>query len=189
MSRTKRFVEVKGGSSNQSMDFVVSRLTALFPFADSKDLEVAVFMDEDRNPEYCYHIFYSSTRSSQQLILMNLLNKTYAVDLGMCPMELAQGSIVKVGGISKHCFEGTLRRNGITMPWIKRNHAAISKKGQKNQKRRKVKKEKRCYQCQNKKSKFAELRLCGGCEQVRYCSRQCQKVSWNNLHRYECEFN
>ena len=181
MSRTKRFIEVKD-------DRLFLSSMALMPFIDVNDAAVAVFVDEGRNPAYCYHLLYSSTGSSQQLFLTNILTETYTIDLGMFPLEILQGSIVRVGGISKHCFEGMLRRDGIAIPWISRNDAAISGSGPKSQKQRSCKKEKRCYLCQSKKSECAELRLCSGCEQVRYCSRQCQKVSWKNQHRYECEF-
>ena len=45
-----------------------------------------------------------------------------------------------------------------------------------------------CYQCHVMRSECAELRWCRGCQQVRYCSRRCQKVSWKNQHRHECKF-
>ena len=42
--------------------------------------------------------------------------------------------------------------------------------------------------CNNCKMKNINTRLkaCRGCQRVYYCSRSCQKNSWNNTHRFEC---
>ena len=42
------------------------------------------------------------------------------------------------------------------------------------------------FKCDNCRVHFKKLKLCKGCRNVRYCSRECQKISWNNVHRYHC---
>lgn len=51
----------------------------------------------------------------------------------------------------------------------------------------KTERNKRCYECSVENSKSVELRLCGRCQSVRYCSRYCQKISWNFKHRDYCK--
>eukprot|EP01084_Bolivina_argentea_P316881 549367_1 len=41
-----------------------------------------------------------------------------------------------------------------------------------------------CLKCNRKNG--VKLRRCSRCRKVFYCSKQCQKISWNNYHRYEC---
>lgn len=40
--------------------------------------------------------------------------------------------------------------------------------------------------CDNCKVVFEKLKTCKQCKNVRYCSRECQKISWKYIHRYEC---
>lgn len=42
----------------------------------------------------------------------------------------------------------------------------------------------RCMQC---KTDTDKLRACGGCGKVVYCSKLCQKISWNEEHRLICD--
>ncbi|GAB4820516.1 hypothetical protein N2152v2_007562 [Parachlorella kessleri] len=42
--------------------------------------------------------------------------------------------------------------------------------------------------CTNCGFSAAHLRLCGGCQQVQYCSRSCQKADWAQ-HKSECKAN
>eukprot|EP01084_Bolivina_argentea_P259471 437811_1 len=41
----------------------------------------------------------------------------------------------------------------------------------------------RCTNSQNNNQKF---KLCSGCKMTYYCSKSCQKRSWNIRHRTEC---
>ena len=41
--------------------------------------------------------------------------------------------------------------------------------------------------CDNCKVSFEKLRKCRRCQNVRYCSRECQKISWKYVHRYHCK--
>ena len=34
----------------------------------------------------------------------------------------------------------------------------------------------------------AKLSKCGGCQQIQYCSRECQRFDWRNFHKHECPF-
>ncbi|XP_072014959.1 histone-lysine N-methyltransferase SMYD3-like [Amphiura filiformis] len=42
----------------------------------------------------------------------------------------------------------------------------------------------RCENCLQKREK---LKVCGGCNEVRYCSKKCQSVGWID-HQYECRY-
>lgn len=170
-SNTKRSVTVKNGSGNLSVAFNAVR--QWIPCANTDDIAAALFVDMDRDKSpYCYHLFYSYSGSFEQLTLLNVSNEPYTLDLGIAPMEMPPGDMLTITGMSKMCFEAVLRKEGIAMPWLKGD----------------VKTEKCCYRCQVRNSQFVELRLCGGCELVRYCSRRCQKISWKHQHRYECTF-
>ena len=41
--------------------------------------------------------------------------------------------------------------------------------------------------CDNCGVSFEMLRMCKRCKNVRYCSRECQKISWKYIHRYQCK--
>jgi hypothetical protein len=41
-----------------------------------------------------------------------------------------------------------------------------------------------CYECLLEER---NLKICTGCKIVRYCSKDCQKKSWKDLHRLECK--
>eukprot|EP01084_Bolivina_argentea_P141747 249062_1 len=47
-------------------------------------------------------------------------------------------------------------------------------------------KRKQCRQCSARNGKFIKLKVCSQCQMVFYCSRKCQKISWNNMHRNKC---
>eukprot|EP01084_Bolivina_argentea_P241036 404755_1 len=49
-----------------------------------------------------------------------------------------------------------------------------------------LKRKKECHQCYRRNSNCATLRLCSRCRKVYYCSKYCQKQSWNTKHRYQC---
>jgi len=40
-----------------------------------------------------------------------------------------------------------------------------------------------CAQCGNPNN----LRLCTGCKKRYYCSKECQKIHWKELHKFQCE--
>eukprot|EP01084_Bolivina_argentea_P165217 287063_1 len=66
------------------------------------------------------------------------------------------------------------------------NGNIIDYHAKKQQKHRK----KQCEYCKILKSTndSIELRLCSKCKHTRYCSRKCQKKSWNTQHRYLCKY-
>ena len=37
------------------------------------------------------------------------------------------------------------------------------------------------------KAGVAKLSKCGGCQQIQYCSRECQRFDWRNFHKHECQ--
>ncbi|KAI0042525.1 hypothetical protein FA95DRAFT_1564258 [Auriscalpium vulgare] len=43
-----------------------------------------------------------------------------------------------------------------------------------------------CDNCEKNESKHA-LKWCAGCRSVFYCSKECQKVHWQMIHRVQCE--
>merc|ERR1712228_159888 len=48
---------------------------------------------------------------------------------------------------------------------------------------KKRKRKKKCAECNVKNIK---LMICSGCKHILYCSRKCQKRSWNKQHRHFC---
>ncbi|GAQ85732.1 hypothetical protein KFL_002510090 [Klebsormidium nitens] len=41
--------------------------------------------------------------------------------------------------------------------------------------------------CWNCRQKVSPLMKCANCQDVKYCSKECQKESWNKGHKFECE--
>eukprot|EP01084_Bolivina_argentea_P152752 266395_1 len=52
--------------------------------------------------------------------------------------------------------------------------------------RKSRKKYKYCGLCKVKNRKKNRLKMCSGCRNIYYCSRHCQKISWNKVHRLCC---
>ena len=96
------------------------------------------------------------------------------IDTGMGKIELKPGDVIASRGFGLWNYECVMESKGVSMPWLESGKS-------------KNKKKKRCHQC--KKCKSVKLRKCSGCQNVRYCSRKCQKISWNSEHRHDCKCN
>lgn len=45
----------------------------------------------------------------------------------------------------------------------------------------------KCAACGKLEGKRGQWKKCGGCGLVHYCSRDCQKLDWKAIHKYECQ--
>ncbi len=157
------------------------------------NVEVAVLIDVDKSTPY-YAIVYKNTGNPKAIHLLNPSSNISLLKFSNTTfdIQLKPGSLITLDHKAKIGYEGYLNNIGITkLPWLWTtfmNKSEIKRKERlerrKKQKRRK--KIKRCYGCKIKKSDTMRLRLCSKCKTVRYCSRHCQKKSWNKVHRYFC---
>lgn len=141
--------------------------------------DFAMIMYEDKNQMNCVcPVVYSSSGSFDEIIIWNWSANNTTIDLEIFALPLSPNScnILEYGGLSRILFDNGLLQAGAEIPW-KISEIPWRKKRVKKQ----------CHHCGAVNSKEVQLRVCGGCKNVRYCTRRCQKQSWNSKHRISCK--
>ena len=163
---------------NKATKFLTLRCAGLFGF-DPPNVKVAVLINRRKHIAY-YHVIYKNNGNPQEIYLLNTSGKALTLNCGIGCIPFESGSMTSMGGFGKLGYEGYLAQIGIQMPWK-------WKKEDQEHVQEDEKEEKQCGHCKIKRSKTVQLRLCSRCKQTRYCSRECQKKSWKQSHRYLCE--
>ena len=155
------------------------------------NIEIAVLMDWTRKIFYYTVVYENSKNGNPDVIyLSNVTGRTLKLNCEMFCVSITDLGLTVMSGLSKWGHEGYLKDIGIKIPWIKNNVVNVSEHNEKKMKRKRKRKKRRrkhCEYCKINKSDTIELRLCARCKTVRYCSRRCQKKSWNRVHKHLCE--
>eukprot|EP01084_Bolivina_argentea_P291801 501557_1 len=127
--------------------------------------------------EYNRHqmTFFYNTQSHLYdgvVIIFNCTEKTIMMDFVVDFMAFNARDTIYISGNAKHCFEMLYKSQNILVPWISDYY-------QRKRERKTV--EKKCLQCK----KFdIKLKICAGCQMAYYCSKKCQKLSWQSHKNY-----
>lgn len=132
------------------------------PPADTRFSELIDVQSE----RMCLRVIYSITDPNAPVSLCNFADELYRVNAICTFSTIGPCGFTTLNRFSKKCWEIKLKSMGNRIPWIRK---------------------KQCFQCGKGNDNSVELRLCGGCKVVRFCSRKCQKLSWKQEHGKECK--
>ena len=157
----------------QMTEFVAGHCMSIAPKGvDIKDIETVAFFNENRKrpefPDYfvCY-IKNAGCQTRSELMILNLSEDIQTIDCGVVKIEMGAGATFRLTPFLRDRYEAKMRLDGVQMPWLRTLNM----------------KARYCNECK----KVGKLRKCSRCKCVRYCSRKCQKTSWNCRHRYDCK--
>lgn len=147
-------------------------LSEMFCFRDIDPKHIKnTLMANAVTKEVIFCMIHTDHDNAEPFVITNISERKQPIIISneLEPEWTIPGDNLALNSRSKYMHERTLRSYGIRIPWN------LTKR-YKN----------RCYHCKIKKAACSTLRRCSQCKWRKYCSRNCQKRSWNMTHRFEC---
>ena len=160
---------------------ILSKYRKTYPKSrmDVSQLQMSLFIRDDN--ERAYYVWYDdkSHLFSGVIGLCGYSEKAHVFQLGAKTIRLNKDKMIELTLTLKRRYERHVNRTAnVWAPWILAQRPGNGWRYYENAK---------CAQCKKYKSKTIRLKLCKGCKRARYCSRHCQKIDWNSVHRKHCK--